>query len=207
MAMSRRTIIAGAAGAAAATDAKAHPRRRRFDLDRLVEDLRAARPEGQSAVAAVLARAMSEPGEVRTALGEPTQVGVNEVHRSVDLTVLHVIWSPYMVLLPHDHKMWATIGIYAGREDNILWERDGVVAHATRAASVGEGEVFSLPPDAIHSVTNPLRRLTCAIHVYGGDFYAAHRSEWDPETLRERPMDFEATQQLFREANERFRRD
>ena len=28
-------------------------------------------------------------------------------------------------------------------------------------------------------------RLTGAIHIYGGDFFAAERSEWDPETLKE----------------------
>jgi hypothetical protein len=32
-------------------------------------------------------------------------------------------------------------------------------------------------------VTNPIPRLTGAIHVYAGDFFAAERSEWDPETL------------------------
>jgi hypothetical protein len=47
--------------------------------------------------------------------------------------------------------------------------------------------------------------MTCAIHIYGGDFYSAQRSEWDPETLRERPMDFQAVLDLFEEANERFR--
>ena len=31
----------------------------------------------------------------------------------------------------------------------------------------------------IHSVTDPLGRLTAAIHVYGGDFYGAKRSDWD----------------------------
>jgi hypothetical protein len=43
------------------------------------------------------------------------------------------------------------------------------------------------PPgeNIIHSLTNPINRLTGAIHVYGGDFFAAERSEWDPETLQE----------------------
>jgi hypothetical protein len=38
----------------------------------------------------------------------------------------------------------------------------------------------------LHSVTNPIRRLTGTIHVYGGDFFEPRRSEWDSETLRER---------------------
>jgi predicted metal-dependent enzyme (double-stranded beta helix superfamily) len=59
--------------------------------------------------------------------------------------------------------------------------------------------------DIIHSVTNPIPRLTGAIHVYGGDFFAKPRSEWDPETLRERPFDLEAAQRTFREASARAR--
>jgi hypothetical protein len=52
-------------------------------------------------------------------------------------------------------------------------------------------------------VTNPLARLTGAIHVYGGDFYAVARSEWDPETLLERAYDMEKNLRLFAEANAR----
>ena len=47
------------------------------------------------------------------------------------------------------------------------------------------------PPgrDIIHSVTNPIARLTGAIHVYGGDFFGVPRSEWDPESLLEQRCD------------------
>jgi len=55
--------------------------------------------------------------------------------------------------------------------------------------------------DIIHTVTNPLPRLTGAIHVYGGDFYGVTRSEWDPETLTERRYDMEKNVRLFEEAN------
>jgi hypothetical protein len=56
--------------------------------------------------------------------------------------------------------------------------------------------------DIIHSVTNPIPRLTAAIHVYGGDFFdPAHRSEWDPETLLEEPWDPERAVRRFEEAN------
>jgi hypothetical protein len=56
--------------------------------------------------------------------------------------------------------------------------------------------------DIIHSMTNPLPRLTGVIHVYwGGDFFADGKSEWDPETLRERPYDKEKVARLFEESN------
>ena len=58
-----------------------------------------------------------------------------------------------------------------------------------------------LGPDIIHSVNNPIPRLTGAIHVYGGDFFAMERSEWDPETLEERPYDVEKALAHFEAAN------
>ena len=66
---------------------------------------------------------------------------------------------------------------------------------------MGERDVEPLGRDIIHAVTNPLPRLTGAIHVYGGDFFAASRSEWDPETLLEQRFDMEKNLRLFEQAN------
>ena len=45
-------------------------------------------------------------------------------------------------------------------------------------------------------------RLTAAIHVYGGDFFAPEkRSEWDPETLDEERWDPELAVRRFDEAS------
>jgi hypothetical protein len=40
-----------------------------------------------------------------------------------------------------------------------------------------------------------------AIHIYGGDFFAAERSEWDPETLQEGRYDVAKNMKLSEEAN------
>ena len=129
-------------------------------------------------------------------LGEPSEAGIHTLHQADDLTILNVVWAPLMVLLPHNHNMWASIGIYTGREDNIIWRRSDGVIEASRAAALSEREVFGLASDAIHSVTNPVERLTGAIHIYGGDFFKSGRSEWDPETLRERPFDLEGARRF-----------
>jgi len=115
--------------------------------------------------------------------------------------VLNAIWAPGMGLYPHDHRMWAVIGIYGGVEDNALYRRgpDGIVASGGRTLRVGD--VLSLGSQAIHSVSNPERRFTGAIHVYGGDFVAQPRSQWDPETLVEQAYDLEQVRRLFAEAN------
>ena len=50
-------------------------------------------------------------------------------------------------------------------------------------------------------MTNPVPRLTGAIHVYGGDFFNTARSERDHETLLEGSYDVEKNLRLFEEAN------
>ena len=110
-----------------------------------------------------------------------------------------------MAVMPHNHEMWAVIGIYSGREDNILWRRlPGEARNRIEAAgakALSERDAFPLGHDIIHSVTNPIGRLTGAIHVYGGDFFGVTRSEWDPERLTEQPYDVQKALQLFEESN------
>ena len=180
-----------------------------FDLDRFIADCRdaiAADPSHKG-VREVVARAVSDPAAVITGLGEPRRAEVQRLYRSDDLTVLNVVWGPRMTIMPHNHLMWVVIGIYTGREDNIFWRRvpgaaDGRI-EAAGAKSLGERDAEPLGRDIIHTVTNPLARLTGAIHVYGGDFFAVARSEWDPQTLRERDYDIEKNIRLFEEANAR----
>ena len=99
----------------------------------------------------------------------------------------------------------AVIGLYGGREDNIFWRRikddpRGRV-EAAGARNFGTGDWTVLGENVIHSVTNPIPRLTGALHVYGGDFFAVDRSEWDPEHLVEEPYDVAKTLALFEESN------
>jgi len=102
--------------------------------------------------------------------------------------------------------MWALIGVYTGREDNIFWRRiPGGKVEAAGARALCEKDAEPLGHQVIHSVTNPIPRLTGAIHVYGGDFFAEQRSEWEPDTLEERPYDVERARSVFALANERYR--
>ena len=64
-----------------------------------------------------------------------------------------------------------------------------------------EREAVPLGPEIIHSVINPVSRLTGAIHVYGGDFFAVSHSQWDPEHLVEEPYDVNRLLALFEESN------
>lgn len=179
----------------------------KFDLDQFISDCReAVRQEAaQKCVREVVARAVSAPEAVLKAVGEPRKAGITPLYRSEELTILNVIWAPWMTLLPHNHRMWAVIGIYSGREDNIFWRRvtDNPVSklEAAGARALAVGDAVPLGEHIIHSVNNPIPRLTGAIHVYGGDFFGVDRSEWDPETLLERRSDGEKMAQRFQEAN------
>ena len=177
-----------------------------FDTDRFIADCReAGRASGPSGVREVVSAAVTAPAEILHALGEPRRAGVNVLYRSAELTILNLIWGPQMCQLPHDHRMRAVIGIYTGREDNIFWRRPagdptGRI-EAAGAKALRERDAVPLGADIIHSVINPISRLTGAIHVYGGDFFAATHSQWDPERLLEEPYDVKRLLALFEESN------
>jgi predicted metal-dependent enzyme (double-stranded beta helix superfamily) len=178
-----------------------------FEIESFVESCRAALAQdagGHRAVRALLTRSVAEPGAVLAGLGEPQRAGITALHRAADLTILNVVWAPRMTIMPHDHRMWAVIGVYTGGEDNIFWRRlpNGRV-EAAGAQSLRTRDCAVLGKDIVHSVTNPLGRLTGAIHIYGGDFFAAERSEWDPETLSEARYDVEKARRMFEESNTR----
>lgn len=153
----------------------------------------------------LVAEAVADPGDLASALGVPAHAGVETLYRASDLAVLNFTWAPWMCFKPHNHKMWSVVGIFSGREDNIFWRRVERGIEAAGARSLSTGDVTSFGHELIHSVTNPVGKMTRAIHVYGGDFFAPvqPRSEWDPETLVERPWDMEDTRRLFAEADAR----
>jgi predicted metal-dependent enzyme (double-stranded beta helix superfamily) len=211
----RRAIITGALGVSTGliapvrayenTIGSASPRSTSMDIDRFVADCIAANKgtEAQMAVNEVLARAVSTPNAVLAALGEPERAGLNVLLSSPTLTIFAATWTPQMNLMPHDHLMWANIGIYTGREDNIFWRRTSGDIEAYGADALFVKGTAMLPADVVHSVTNPLLRFTGGIHIYGGDFFARQRSQWDPETLEEEPSDGAVIRSMFERENAR----
>jgi predicted metal-dependent enzyme (double-stranded beta helix superfamily) len=177
-----------------------------FDVERLVEECRAGLRESapEVAVRTVVERAMAQPADIELALGTPTMAQITTLHHSPELTILNVIWAPGMAIYPHDHRMWAVIGLYGGREDNVFYRRTAHGLQAAGSKPIEARGVALLGTSIIHAVTNPLRQFTGAIHVYGGDFFAVSRSEWDPATLQERPYDVERARQVFKDANARW---
>lgn len=176
-----------------------------FETERFADDCRAALKESnaQAAIHELVTAAVSDPSQVIAALGEPQRAGVETIYKADDLTILNLCWGPRMVFKPHDHRIWAVIGIYGGHEQNTFYRRNegGLTKHGVK--EMRSKDTAPLGENIIHSVTNPLDQLTGAIHVYGGDFFATPRSEWDPESYEEHPYDVAATMRAFEESNER----
>jgi predicted metal-dependent enzyme (double-stranded beta helix superfamily) len=174
-----------------------------FDIDQFVADCRTALAEpGSKSIKDVVARAVADPASILRTLGEPSQASAAVLFRAPDLTVLNIVWGFRQWTLPHNHNHRAIIGMYAGAEDNIFWRRlphdaKGRV-EAAGAESLRQGNVAVLGRDIIHSVTNPLSKLSMALHVYDGDFMAdTKRSHWDAESLAEAPYDGAVVSPMF----------
>jgi predicted metal-dependent enzyme (double-stranded beta helix superfamily) len=178
-----------------------------LDLDEVIGRCRTAVTETTPplAVRDVLDELVRDPAGLEAAVGEVDRGGITRLHVSDDLTVLRVAWTPGMSVYPHDHRMWAVIGIYGGQEDNTFFRRTPSGLEQAGGRELPAGDVLVLGDDAIHSVANNRREYAVALHVYGGDFFVGERSEWDWETLTERPRDVERTLRHFDEAEERWR--
>ncbi len=188
-----------------------------FQKDRFVEDCKRAIQDGQKAVREVMLEAVGDSAGIIAELGEPIQAGVFPLYGGPELTVINFVWAPCMTLLPHNHNMLAVISIYSGREDNMFWRRlpeggngagkaSGPGIEAAGADSMGPGQVATLGRDIIHSVANPIAKMTSALHVYGGDFFnpPEPRSQWDHESPIEQPWDMDHTRAVFRRAQGRY---
>ena len=160
-----------------------------FDLASFVEECRAAACESDApgAVRNVIDRALTDKRSISEVLGDgPPHT---TLHRSSSLTVQAIIWPTGILIPPHDHRMWAVVGVVHGQEDNALYTRAGAKLRLVRRVSVEEAEVLVLDEDAVHAVANPCSRPTLGLHVYGGDILGASRSTWDSAGCEERPFD------------------
>ncbi len=176
-----------------------------FDLDHFLSDCVGCldEVEPRRAIRELLARTVSDPGPVADRMA-PESAGITLLHNDDRLTVIDVVWAPGMRIHPHDHRMWAAIGIYAGIEDNAFYRRvpDGDVGLTESGAKrLDTSDVTLLGDDTVHSVANPGSRPTGAIHIYGGDFVNEPRSQFLPPALAEEPYDLDQTRALFAEAN------
>jgi predicted metal-dependent enzyme (double-stranded beta helix superfamily) len=173
-----------------------------FDLDEFIADCTDALREAQPALAVreLVERAVSRPSEIDAVLGEADRWTLRTLYAADDLTILQFVWPPHVVLFPHDHQMWAANGIYGGCEDNTFYRRTDEGLEISGGSELRAGDVALLGREAVHSVENPRRSHAAALHVYGGDFFGARRSQWDPATGARSPFDVEDVRRTLADA-------
>jgi predicted metal-dependent enzyme (double-stranded beta helix superfamily) len=163
----------------------------RFDIDAFVGDCRRAIGDAdahgalQDVVERAVARGPALAEEVPPSLREAGGL----IHYSPELTVLWLEWPPGMTDPPHDHGVWAAVGVYAGEESSVVYRRTESGIEPVGTQSLTDGEAVLLGADIIHAVSNPRDRWTGSLHVYAGDFLSPARREWDLEALAERAWD------------------
>ena len=153
----------------------------------------AAQPDAQVKVRTIIEEWLHHPDEIATVLkdyGDVSSLDTMVFHSSERLTLIHVTLDPLFIAGPHNHGMWAVVGVYGGREDNTFYKvDDGRLSVATHK-SVNAPETLTLGKNIIHAIRNPLDVQLKAIHAYGGDLMRAERSTWDPTTSVETPYDW-----------------
>lgn len=167
-----------------------------FNVDHFVESCKG---RSASAVKELLAEALLDPESIKQALaaiGKDRQLGEGSIgdlviFQSPDLTVLKASVPAKFKSPPHNHTMWAVIGVYDGQENNTLYRRSGEGLETAGGKDLQVADVLVLGADAIHAIENPLERTSHAIHVYGGEIASAQRSLWNPFTLKEEPLEYQ----------------
>src|SRR5215469_10706453 len=165
-----------------------------FDLEQFTQACQrlVREPHAPRHALELVREAIADPAGLAKAVA-PLAPGANALDaplfRSCELTILNATLRPGFVSIPHDHGMWAVIGIYDGEEANTFYRRAGDGLEEANHRTIHAGEAIILGEDVIHAIENPLARQTFGLHVYGGDLVAAKRSMWDPAGCREHPYD------------------
>jgi predicted metal-dependent enzyme (double-stranded beta helix superfamily) len=164
-------------------------------IEEFVAQCSAAVKDDRGAVAAqeVVERAVRERRLIDELAHD--EVGVSVVHGAEDLTILHVVMAERPpgagAPIPHDHRLWAVIGVMHGSEENEFFRRSaGSIEASGSGRVIGEGEVLMMGDDTVHSVKNPSSdRLSGALHVYGGNLLASEKTMWCDPDWTEEPFD------------------
>lgn len=161
-----------------------------FDLEKMLEQLKAAAvaPEAANDVRSILEQLIANPESV--ALGMKEFEGDDAILFEDDtVSIWHTHFVPGMTVPAHDHQMSAVICVYRGSERNDFFENDpaGGIRKSGKA-ELSAGDVFSIGPNAIHTVTCISDEPCCGIHVYLGNLTKVERSLFDVDAGEAMPF-------------------
>lgn len=150
-----------------------------FDVDEFVHECRRALDEPQvvPAIRELVERTVNDASTNRAFT--PDRSGFEVLHQAHDLTVLHISFPPQLDVLPHEHRMWAVVGVLDGQEDNSFFRRGDDALVPSGGRELHPGDVLAMGDDTVHAIRNPRSKYLSALHVYGGDLINQERLEWD----------------------------
>lgn len=171
-----------------------------FNLDVLVEQLKAAAsgPETAKNIRSIMDETFSDPMHMANGMPEFPEDNVI-LYEDETISIWHCRFQPGVSVPPHDHQMSVTIGVYEGSERNDFYEAaSGAGIQQSSSVVMDPGEVLSIGPTAIHSVTCIGQKPSCGIHVYLGPLSTVERSLFDVEENQQLPFTDEHYQRLTR---------
>ncbi len=99
-----------------------------------------------------------------------------------DLALFVVSWAPGRGAPPHDHGTWGVVCGMTGFESNTTWtKRPGGGIERGADYVIGPGDLVTVGPEDIHSVTNLTDRPATSLHLYGRHLNHVARNRFDPE--------------------------
>lgn len=177
---------------------------KQFSIERFATKLKTRLAESddkQETVREALAQAIEcyGPEEViralQAAVPPGADVGEMIVHQSDEITMLYARIPAHFQSAIHDHTVFACIGQLAGEERSVVYAptHEGTL-RAVQTVAVSQGDVMTLPVDAIHHIENPCGNTSHSLHIYGGDFSAVQdkRSLWSHDEHARGPFSFPA---------------
>ena len=170
-----------------------------IDAERLISDCRAAlaAADALARLSPIVAAAVADAAAIVAALPDgEAALRATTLCNDAALTLLVFACPRGFVFPPHDHRMPSVVGVAAGIEDNVYYARRGNGLVELGRRRVRAGEVVAHEPDVIHAIANGGDEPLVALHVYGGDFLQAPRSEWRGVPAAEQPYDLERLRQL-----------
>ena len=163
-----------------------------FDPDEFVQSCIAALREDDpvGAIRDIVQRAVREPRSVEQTVTIPLDPDdLPLLHQAEDLLIAQAVFPRGYQTGIHGHSVPAIIGVWAGYEDNLLYERVDGGLRARAVERVGAGEVLVLEADGVHDVHTPPTTWSGAIHVYLGDITAIERDFWTSKDSPPVPFD------------------
>jgi predicted metal-dependent enzyme (double-stranded beta helix superfamily) len=152
-----------------------------FSIDAFVQDMRAIAVGEDAAknLRSYMDDLFADPGSI--AQGFPVDLlGDSILFEDETVSIWRTSFEPGLSVPAHDHQMSAVIGVYTGQERNDFFEADpsGGVRRSGNVV-LGAGDVLSIGPSAIHSVTCLSDDPSLGLHVYLGNLTNAERSLFD----------------------------